>query len=246
VTTMRHMFENAHAYDGSGISGWGVDQVTDMFRMFAWTQNFNADLSGWNTIRVTNMAEMFRDSIYNNDLSSWNVGHVTTFAYMFHKARLFQGGDLSKWDLKDATSLNYMFSLADVFDGNVSTWITENSKVTTMSYMFQQCMLFKGVGLPTWNTGTVSNLQGLFDHNYVLNADLSKWDVSEATTMDVMFRLAKVFNSDISKVRFFIFDLLLFLFFFVLALSFVVQCFVSTKNYIFFVPPTFPLSTTIV
>jgi len=121
---------------------------------------------------------------------------------MFQHAHQFTGGDLSKWNIGQATTMKEMFHNAVVFNGNVSGWITANSKVTTMSYMFHKCFLFTGVGLSEWNTGKVSNLQGLFDHNFVLNADLSKWDVSEATTMDVMFRLAKVFNSDISKVRF--------------------------------------------
>ena len=201
---MRHMFESAYAFDGSGLSKWNVEVVTDMYRLFAYTKNMNAELSGWNTISVTNMQEMFRDSIYNNDLNSLNVEAVTTFAHMFYNARQFNG-DLSKWSIRAATNMQDMFNNAVVFNGNVSGWITENSKVTTMSYMFHKCFLFTGAGLSEWNTGKVSNLQGLFDHNYVLNADLSKWDVSEATTMDVMFRLAKVFNSDISKVRFFYF-----------------------------------------
>jgi surface protein len=117
VTTMRHMFESAHAYDGSGISGWGVDQVTDMFRMFAWTQNFNADLSGWNTIRVTNMAAMFRDSIYNNDVSSFNVAQVTTMYYMFYETPF--DSNISHWDTGRVTNFDGMLRKTP-FDQDIS------------------------------------------------------------------------------------------------------------------------------
>ena len=138
---------------------------------------------------------------------------------MFQHAHQFTGGDLSKWSIRAATNMQNMFNNAVVFNGNVSGWITANSKVTTMSNMFHKCFLFTGAGLSEWNTGKVSIFHGLFDHNYVLDADLSKWDVSKATTMALMFRNAKVFNADLSKVGLFYF-LIYFYLFFGFALSF--------------------------
>lgn len=206
MTNFRHTFENAATFVGTDIGTWDVSHATDMFKMFAHTKHMNVPLADWDTSAVTNMQEMFRNSNFNNDLSSWNVARVTTFAYMFHQARLFTGGDLSKWKLQEATNLNDMFNNADVFNGNVTGWLRANTKVTTMSYMFHRCFLFTGVGIPTWNTGTVSILQGLFDHNYVFNADVSGWDVSGSTTMVAMFRGAKIFNADLSLVGLYFFS----------------------------------------
>ena len=163
---------------------------------------------------------------------------------MFQHAHQFTGGDLSKWSIRAATNMQNMFNNAVVFNGNVSGWITANSKVTTMSNMFHKCFLFTGAGLSEWNTGKVSNFHGLFDHNYVLDADLSKWDVSKATTMALMFRNAKVFNADLSKVGLFYFLFIFICFLGLLFLFIVVQRFVFTKNNIFVVPPTLPLLPT--
>ena len=96
-----------------------------------------------------------------------------------------------------------MFQGASVFNGNVGGWITANSKVTNMANMFHTCHMFQGVGVNEWDTTSVSLMNGLFDHAYIFNADLSKWKTSKVTTTAQMFRQAKVFNADLSKVGLF-------------------------------------------
>ena len=134
---MRHMFESAYAFDGSGLSKWNVEVVTDMYRLFVNTQNMNADLSGWNTIRVSNMKEMFRTSRFNNDVSSFNVAQVTTMYYMFYETPF--DSNISHWDTGRVTNFDGMLRKTP-FDKDISKWIV--SSATSMTEMFRDTSHF--------------------------------------------------------------------------------------------------------
>ena len=50
-----------------------------------------------------------------------------------------------------------------------------------------------------WDVSEVTDMQGLFSHNYDFNEDISTWDVSRVINMKSMFYGASKFNQDISR-----------------------------------------------
>ena len=53
--------------------------------------------------------------------------------------------------------------------------------------------------LPSWDTSSVGNMDGLFEEASTFNADISEWDTSYVTDMGSIFRMASAFNADISE-----------------------------------------------
>ena len=50
-----------------------------------------------------------------------------------------------------------------------------------------------------WDVSNVTNMEGMFKDCTWFNSDISEWDVSNVTNMKFMFQSAKNFNRDISK-----------------------------------------------
>jgi len=73
---------------------------------------------------------------------------------------------------------------------------------TTMRAMFSTCINFVGNGLPSWDVTNITHANGfmqLFLNNWVMNQDLSGWDMSNATTVQRMFQSAFALRFDISQ-----------------------------------------------
>lgn len=51
-------FSGAHAFTGTGLSGWNVSEVIDMQYMFFDADNFNGELLAWDVSSVTTMRNM--------------------------------------------------------------------------------------------------------------------------------------------------------------------------------------------
>ena len=73
---------------------------------------------------------------------------------------------------------------------------------TTMRAMFYVCTNFVGNGLPSWDVTNITHSNGfmqLFLNNWVLDQDLSGWDMSNAKTVERMFQDARLVRFDISQ-----------------------------------------------
>jgi surface protein len=84
---------------------------------------------------------------------------------------------------------------------NASTTCT--SGITNMNRLFEDETTFNE-DISSWDVSNVTDMQMMFDNynsggNFVFNQDLSYWDTSNVTDMSSMFRDCYVFNSDLSN-----------------------------------------------
>ena len=222
---MSNMFSYGAGYN-QDISGWDVSGVTLMANMFNSNIVFNNGSStndglhpltwGNKTSNVTNMSYMFNDArAFNQDVTSWNVSNVTNMSYMFKSANLFNNGSPTNdglhpltWSAGTGTSnvtdMQYLFGFTP-FNQYIGGWNV--SKVIYMNGMFQNSAFNNGSptndGLNplTWSAGTgtslVENMEVMFAASQ-FNQDISGWNVSNVTNMNIMFQSTSVFNQDIS------------------------------------------------
>lgn len=67
-----------------------------------------------------------------------------------------------------------------------------------MSATFRQAQAFNG-DISKWDVSSATTMVAMFNGAKVFNGDISKWDVSRVTDMTGTFREAQAFNRDISK-----------------------------------------------
>lgn len=128
--------------------------------------------------------------------------------------------DLSKTVLKDVNSMEGWFGETSLgtpdhiknFNQNISHWDT--SSVTNMSKLFINNNKFNQ-DIPQLDLSKVASIMGMFfGPNTKFNGDISNWNVSNVTDMEVVFCYNKSFNQDLSnwnvsnvtKCRFFLED----------------------------------------
>jgi len=121
---------------------------------------------------------------------------------MFAGARSFSG-DISDWDVSRVTDMKGMFD-NDALDIDMSD-VTFNSadRGTSVVNGFYDAKitgqrLFNG-DISKWDVSRVTDMNIMFASATSFNGDISKWDVSRVTDMSYMFQGATSFNSDISK-----------------------------------------------
>ena len=103
--------------------------------------------------------------------------------------------DLNDIDTSKITDMSYLFEDAYEFNGDISKWDVSN--VTNMESMFQESD-FNG-DISNWDVSNVTDMNGMFYIADKFNGDLSKWNVSKVTDMASMFCEAESFNGDISN-----------------------------------------------
>jgi len=69
-----------------GIGNWDTSQVTSMYGMFRYADNFNHDIGHWDTSQVTNMQSMFEWTSFNQDIGDWDTSNVRTMECMYKDA----------------------------------------------------------------------------------------------------------------------------------------------------------------
>jgi surface protein len=193
VTDMSRMFHAAWAFNHD-IGGWDTGNVTNMSGMFRGATAFNQDIGGWNTANVTDMHYMFAlTRAFNRDIGGWNVSNVADMNFMFFDAAFNQ--DIGDWDTSNVTSMWGMFHRASTFNQDIGRWNTAN--VTNMHIMFNSASAFNQ-DIGGWNTANVTNMGGMFFGARVFNQDIGRWNTANVTNMHTMFTGASAFNQDLS------------------------------------------------
>jgi len=215
IKDMRGLFFDSHytgyltisiaSFNGN-ISKWDVSNVTDMSQMFA-KSPFNGDISQWNVSNVTDMARMFEESKFNGDISQWNVAKVADMNCMFYESQF--NGDISKWCVSSSTKVAGIFDFSRI--GYYPGWYkVKVSNVRQLAELIKETIRKKGPScdLNFIDVSQIRNMDYLFSEaecldgwssdNRSFNGDISKWNVSNVTSMSNMFR-GSVFNGDISK-----------------------------------------------
>jgi surface protein len=205
------------------------------------------NINKWDVANVTYFRSMFREcSNFNDNVGNWNVSNATSIALMFYGNStaapygVFNNGgsdSIKNWDTRNVTDMIYTFGIQPSFNQPVGDWNV--SSVTDMQQMFNSYWngaLGTSLGtftngnsnsIETWNTGNVTNMngmfsgQGLFNRNiggwnmskvtntgYMLqslnfnnggSSDINNWDVSKVTTMSRMFQSAFNFNQPLNN-----------------------------------------------
>lgn len=87
-----------------------------------------------------------------------------------------------------------------VDDEKISLGDIDTSRITDMSYLFEDTDRDDFSGIETWNVSNVRDMTGMFvNASFLSSEDLSGWDVSNVENMSSMFSGAESFNGDISQ-----------------------------------------------
>jgi surface protein len=170
VTSMYLMFYNCFEVVTLDASGLDTSNVTDMSFMFnglyvATTVN----VSGFDTAEVLLMTNMFTYNFVNTalDVSSFNTAKVTDMAGMFYN--------------------NYQLAALDV-----SGWLTP--EVTNMAGTFRRMNSLASLDLSGWDTSKVTSMTLMFEDCYILDVDVSGFNIPLLTNALDMF-IGSVFSN---------------------------------------------------
>merc|ERR1712032_22692 len=113
-------------------------------------------------------------------------------------------GHISDWDVSRVTRMTRLFYVDDEsnegdennFDEDLSRWQT--GKVTNMNGMFAGASAFTS-DLSQWQTSNVTDMSSMFEDASSFTSDLSKWQTGNETDMSEMFYDASSFTSDLSQ-----------------------------------------------
>jgi len=191
----------------SAIGTWDLTNVTDIgsaFNASVYTgrAGFNEDISGWNTSNITNMGNLFHEQLtFNQDISSWDTSNVTNMQQMFKNCQAFNQ-DISGWDTSSVgTDPSHQYSMQEMFygcsafnlGGHTGPWTWDTSSVTNMEGMFFSCLVFNQ-DISSWDTSSVTTMQAMFYNCQLFNQNISSWKTANVTTMRQMFDKCYVFD----------------------------------------------------
>lgn len=113
------------------------------------------------TSEVTSLDNCFANTrIKRLNASNWNVSKVTKMNSTFLNCKNLETLDLSSWDV---------------------------SNVTELQDTFGNCNKLKSINTDGWDTSKVKNLVGTFSGTLIESLDLSHWNTSNVTTINLMF-----------------------------------------------------------
>lgn len=133
------------------------------------------------------------------DLGGWDVSKSTTLTRTFYRARKFTGTGIDKWIVSSVTALYQTFQDADEMNSNLAGWRVE--RVTTLAGAFRDAAKFKGDGLDSWRTPSVTSLYFAFYGASEVDFDVGGWDVSKlsASGLERTFGSAKFKGTGLGK-----------------------------------------------
>lgn len=198
VVLFNHTFNGANSFNQS-LSSWVTSSATSMESMFANNTIFNSSVANFDTSKVTNFGNMFNGaSSFNQPIGSWNVSSATNMANMFLNAINFNQS-LDNWNVRKVTNFSSMFQGAIRLNSSISGWAPgADTAGANCSSMFDGASNFTGIGLETWNTSGVTNMQRMFGTFIAFNRPIGNWNVSNVTNMSLMFYGSLVFNQPLS------------------------------------------------
>ena len=198
--------DNITAYDQAEIThvyssaGTYTVQMSGTIRGFTFNNSGDKlkilNISQWGDFNVTRASAFM--GCNNLDCSATDAPTVSTDpTAMFYWANNLTniGGD---WDMSGVTSLYLCFYQAAAFNGaSLDSWDT--SSVTNMNGVFRRAPAFNA-DISAWDTSSVTNMSNMFDGWGPVgsfNQDLSSWDISGVTTFGTNFMRVQTLSTAI-------------------------------------------------
>ena len=181
-------FENATSIN---LKNLDTSRDTNMNKMFSYCKGLTKlDVSGLDTSQVTDMDAMFAACINltNIPVSNFNTSKVKDMHSMFDSCFKLQSLDLSMFDTSNVTDFGYMFSGDKVMSTLHLTdnFVTEKAK--DISGIFNDCEKLSNLDLSKWNVSNVTSMEKAFANNYLIKSlNLSNWDTSNCKNSQMMF-----------------------------------------------------------
>jgi len=189
VTDMSGIFYCMSNLDNINISSFNTKNVEYMDSMFyAVSKLKNLNLSHFDTSKVKKMNSMFygMSELVNLDVSSFNTKNVDDMSFMFQQVKKLPSLNLSSFDTSNVKNMGSMFYLMEsLTDLNISNFRTPN--VTNMVKMFCYTAL-SSIDVSKFDTSKVTYMSYMFNNMKNLTTlDLSNFDTREVTAMFAMF-----------------------------------------------------------
>lgn len=181
-------FENATSIN---LKNLDTSRDTNMNKMFSYCKGLTKlDVSGLDTSQVTDMDAMFAACINltNIPVSNFNTSKVKDMHSMFDSCFKLQSLDLSMFDTSNVTDFGYMFSGDKVMSTLHLTdnFVTEKAK--DISGIFNDCEKLSNLDLSKWNVSNVTSMEKAFANNYLIKSlNLSNWNTSNCKNSQMMF-----------------------------------------------------------
>ena len=191
------------------LTNFDTSEVTDMDSMFKRCSSLSSiGLRGLNTSRVRDMRSMFYEctSLRSVDVTGVDTGSVRYMGSMFYKCESLTSLNLSSFDTSQVTDMSYMFYLCTRLTTiDVSNFNT--SQVTDLSGMFAgydnsetgRMNITRIIGIENFDTSKVTNMYAVFAQCFYLsNANLSRWNLNNVTSTELMFYNCLTLNGRIT------------------------------------------------
>ena len=184
VTYTYRMFNNCFNLDVD-LGGWDTHNFHEAGNMFENCASFTG--KGLNNWDVTGMnvgcAEMLSGcAAFNADLGNWDVSNFVNASGMFQNCTSFQGVGLSywRWSVTHPFAIESLFNGCEILDINndfdISGW--NMTQCASICGLFYNCRLYRGRGIPIWNTTNIKAMNSAFANCEDFNQDLSGWNIT--------------------------------------------------------------------
>jgi surface protein len=194
VVAMSYLFHGATSFN-IDVSKWltKTSKVTSLGGVFHTATAFNQPLTNWDTSKITTMYEMFYKA------SSFNGGKVFVFfrqlilfgTFQFFSPYFFFSPktDVSTWATSKVTTFEKMFHSAAAFNGGkVFVFFRQLILFGTFQFFSPYFFFSPKTDVSTWATSKVTTFEKMFHSAAAFNADVSKWNLNAAASMDNMFQ----------------------------------------------------------
>ena len=183
------------------INTWNTSGVKTMKELFKYKRGFNENINSWQTEKVTSMSQAFsRASKYNQPLGKWRTGNVVSLAEAFASAGAWNQ-DIDLWQVGLVTTMAHMLSRCDAkglncndmaFNQPMNSW--QANKVETTYWMFYRSVFNQPQNINAWQTSAVTSMDYMFRAARVFNRNIDSWQTSSVCDFDDMFMFMRFFN----------------------------------------------------
>ena len=176
IFLMISTFENDGNLEHFSISGFNIENVKSMKKLFYKTYLLGVTLNDFNTKNLEDISYMFADTgIKEFNIEGFNTDEVTTIYHLLDESTSLKEVDILTIDASICKDLSYMFHSCGTIKKDFSK--SDTSKATNIAHMFQDCLSLTELKINNIDTSKVEDMSYMFDGCLVLESlDFSNWN----------------------------------------------------------------------